>query len=407
VAGRIRLIALVVLLGGGIHLLATAAQESSGRVPATQIIRSVVRAFVVNCELASAPDGDPMGVPIAETCQAIGSGSGTIIRQDGLILTNAHVALNATTGSPNWLLIGLTTDPRELPTAGFFARAVIYDAAVDLAVVEPAYALDGRPVEEGDVNLLPLPMAQNERSVQLEQPLRLIGYPGVGGSTVTIDPAVVSGFGFDDNVPELAGSAWIKTDPAGGSGISGGSTVDDDGVLVGVPTAGGLAEIRCLDLDGDGDTEPATECAATAGESGFSRPIPEAFSLLLLKAEQNGQIDGSGGTATKGDGVVITGRIVSADTGDPVPGAYVLVFHPGVTVEQAIDEQDPANTYAWDQTDNRGDYILNNPIVRNQGYGVLVYADGYAPISGDDIVLATDADPATKDVGVWELPSAQ
>jgi hypothetical protein len=78
-----------------------------------------------------------------------------------------------------------------------------------------------------------------------------------------------------------------------------------------------------------------------------------------------------------------------------------------VTVKQAIDEQDPANTYAYGQTDGRGRYILNNPVARNQRYGVLVYAPGYQSIGGDDMVLATDGDPSTKDIGTWELASAE
>src|SRR5262249_26863245 len=157
---RNRLIVLFVLLAGLVQLLTVGALGASNRVPASQIIRSTVRAFIVSCDLQKAPDGDPMGVPIISTCQALGSGSGTIISQDGLILTNAHVALNPETGQPWWLLIGITVDARELPSAAFFSHAIVYDANVDLAVVKPFYAMDGSPIREGDVNLLPLPMAQ-------------------------------------------------------------------------------------------------------------------------------------------------------------------------------------------------------------------------------------------------------
>jgi hypothetical protein len=38
---------------------------------------------------------------------------------------------------------------------------------------------------------------------------------------------------------------------------------------------------------------------------------------------------------------------------------------------------------------------------------VVVYAQGYGAIGGDDVVLATDTDPATKDIGTLELPAAQ
>jgi S1-C subfamily serine protease len=407
---RLAVLSLPFLLCGIVQVMSTGAQDSTGRVPATQIIRSTVRALILICDIWEAPDGDPMGIPIYDTCQSYTSGSGTIISQQGLILTNAHVALNYQTGQPQWLLIGLTTDPRELPTFTFFARAIVYDAALDLAVVAPTYTLDGRAIEEGDVNLLPLPMARNEQAVELEQPIRLIGYPIVGGITVTIDNAVVSGFSPDPNVPELAGSAWIKTNPAGGPGISGGTAVNDDGILIGVPSAVGGAEIRCYDANGDGQNDPATECVATGGETGYTRPIPEAYDLLRKKARQSGQLNSGGDDDESNptdEGVTITGRIVSADTGDPIEGAYVLVFQPGVTVQEAIDENDPDNTYAYGQTNSRGRYILNNPVARNQGYGVLVYAPDYQPILGDDIVLATDGDPSTKDVGTWELPSAE
>jgi hypothetical protein len=418
VAVRNRFIVLCVLLSGLVEVVSVGAQDAPNRIPASQIIRSTVRAFVVTCDTRQAPDGDPLGVPIFDTCQALGSGSGTIISQDGLILTNAHVALNEETGEPRWLLIALTTDARELPTAAFFSHAVIYDAKVDLAVVKPFYAMDGNPIQEGDVNLLPLQMAKNDQAVQLEQPVRLIGYPGVGGNSVTVDPAVVSGFGADENVPELGGSAWFKTDPAGGAGISGGSAVDDNGILVGVPSAAGAAEIRCVDANGDGQNDPATECTAMPGESGFSRPIPEAYGLLLTKAEESGQLDGSGNSNPQptpetdtpeppNDGVVITGRVVSADTGDPIEGAFVLVFQPGVNVKEALDRQDPADVYAYGQSDSRGEFILNIPVVRNQGYGVVVYAPGYSTIGGDDVVLATDADPATKNIGDLELAATQ
>lgn len=420
-SARIKLLVLALLICGGFQLTTASAQDTSGRVPASQIIRSSIRAFLVNCTLADAPDGDPMGIPILSTCQGIGSGSGTIISQDGLILTNAHVAINEETGEPNWLLIGLTNDPRELPTAAFFARAIIYDRGVDLAVVKPTYSLSGDPIEEGDVNLLPLPMAQNDRAVELEQPVRLIGYPGVGGSTVTVDPAIVSGFGPDEAVPELAGSAWIKTDPSGGPGISGGSAVNDDGILIGVPSAGGLAEIRCVDANQDGQNDPATECAATAGETGYARPIPEAYNLLLDKARQSGQLDGSGNdvtpTPTTGgegdnptppdDGVVITGRVVSADTGDPIERAYVYVFQPGITVQEAIDRQNADDIYAYAQTDGRGTFILNQPVARGQQYSLIVQASGYNSIGGDNIVLAESTDPATKDIGNLELAAAE
>jgi hypothetical protein len=371
------------------------AQDSEDRLPASQIILSTIRAFIVICDTDDAPNGDPAGIPKYDTCQAMGTGSGTIIKQDGTILTNAHVAINPETGEPNWLLIGITTDARELPSAAFFARAAIWDNNIDLAIVKPMYTVDGREIGEGDVSLPPLPMAKNDKSVELEQSIRMIGYPGVGGSTITIDPAVVSGFGFDDRVPELAGSAWIKTSQSGGAGISGGTAVNDDGLLIGVPSAGGLAEIRCYDANGDGQNDPASECASTAGETGMSRPIPEAYNLLLEKA--------GGGDQPTDEGVTIMGRIISADTGDPIDGAAIIVYKPGVKVAEAVKRADENDVYTYAYADGRGNFILPQTVERGQGYGVVLFATGYQAVGRDNYVLASDDDPGTKDLGTFKL----
>jgi hypothetical protein len=145
--------------------------------------------------------------------------------------------------------------------------------------------------------------------------------------------------------------------------------------------------------------------------------MPEGYNLLLEKAKQAGQLDNSGDdpAPTPGpdtpeppnEGVILTGRVVSADTGDPIEGAFVLVFRLGITIKEANDRQDPADIYSFGQTDSRGEFILNNPVARNQAYSLVAYANGYATMGADDLVLATDADPATKDIGIVELPVAQ
>ncbi|MFO7630973.1 MAG: trypsin-like peptidase domain-containing protein, partial [Caldilinea sp.] len=65
--------------------------------------------------------------------------------------------------------------------------------------------------------------------------LAVIGYPGLGGATVTYTEGVVSGFLDEDSDGEFE---WIKTDTQVNPGNSGGLAIDGAGNFIGVPTAG-------------------------------------------------------------------------------------------------------------------------------------------------------------------------
>ena len=51
--------------------------------------------------------------------------------------------------------------------------------------------------------------------------------------------------------------------------------------------------------------------------------------------------------------------------------------------------------------------ILEDPVDRGQAYAVAVVADGFKPVGGDEIVLATEDDPATVDMGTIKLATKQ
>ena len=66
-------------------------------------------------------------------------------------------------------------------------------------------------------------------------PLAVIGFPGLGGSTVTFTDGVVAGFLDED---EDGVYEWIKTDTEMNPGNSGGLAIDQQGAFIGVPSAG-------------------------------------------------------------------------------------------------------------------------------------------------------------------------
>src|SRR4051812_28136030 len=252
-------------------------------------------------------------------CPMMWSGSGTVINPSGMILTNAHVALDSKQREPVWLLVMRTVDAKSLPQPAFFARAVLYspawgargfdDTLLDLAVIVPTLNLDGTPIQPGEVTMRPLPMA-DDGAVGIGDGLRNFGYPGIGGDLITMTEGTVSGFEPDESVKELGNAGWIKTDATLGGGISGGTSINEDGLFIGVPTEAGQLETRPLCTDEQGNQ---IEC--NIGQINHVRPLPSAFEVLTDIGKGDGLPDGvtpvtqaptSEQPETPTDGVTIT-----------------------------------------------------------------------------------------------------
>jgi V8-like Glu-specific endopeptidase len=405
------LLALTVLLPGfgrdheGAHAQETeqegATTLSFNELDFKELITSTV--LLVACDNVRPSSGSIDLATFERTGNSCWHGSGTVIDPGGIILTNAHVALDSTQDEPLWILVQRTVDARSLPQPAYFARAVLYspawgarrsfgDAQLDLAIIVPALTLDGSPIQAGDVAMRPLPMTE-AGTVDIGDELRNIGYPGIGGALITITQGSVSGFEPDDAVQQLGNAAWIKTDATLGGGISGGTTINENGLLIGVPTELGDTEVRtsCLDQD-TGDYIPCP-----IGQINHIRPIPEGFHLLSDIGLGDGMPEmAAPNTNTPGpsepppvapDAVTVTGSVVSADTGQPVAGAWFIVLQPGVPVADYLNgQQDVVYTFATSGAD--GGFQLKKPVTRGEAYGVAVIARGYDNMSEDGRVLA-------------------
>ena len=156
-----------------------------------------------------------------ESSSGSGVGSGSIIREDGYILTNNHVISAAATEG----VITVLFSNGESAAASLVGRAPKADIAVlkvDANSKLPAIAI-------GDSG-----------SVVVGQPVVALGAPLGLASTVTT--GIVSALGRDVTVPSdddrlalLAGA--IQTDAAINPGNSGGALVDCTGAQIGVNTA--------------------------------------------------------------------------------------------------------------------------------------------------------------------------
>jgi S1-C subfamily serine protease len=214
--------------------------STSSNDSATLLIRSTVQIVV--------SDG-------ASVCW---SGSGTFIGDGTRVLTNAHVAVGESGASPscNQIQIGITTKASAEPSEFFAATVESVDRDHDLAVLE----IEG--VKAGQYPVLKV----RSEELSIDEPIRVIGYPGLGGNTITLTNGVISG--FDDRFD----GQYYKVSASISGGNSGGPMVDKDGRLVGIATAVVLAVIDC-----------SPDCTSEGSNLGLVRPISFALSLIEKK----------------------------------------------------------------------------------------------------------------------------
>lgn len=212
-------------------------------------------------------------------------GSGTFIDASGLILTNAHVVDERDDEYVD-LAVAITASTDLPPTLSFLAEIVAIDYELDLAVIAIVSNLDGEAVDDR----FPIVPIGDSDGLEIGDDLRIIGYPAIGGETITLTEGATSGF-----LPEtgIEGRAWIKTDAAVLAGSSGGLALHD-GLLVGLPSiVGAGAEsdevIDCdliFDTNGDELIDEGDTCLPTGGFLNGLRPINLA--LPLIEAAQSG-----------------------------------------------------------------------------------------------------------------------
>jgi serine protease Do len=216
--------------------------------------------------------------------QPIWTGSGTILSPDGFILTNAHVVSDPDPAyQPDALGVAITVRSDELPNLRYLAEIRALDQQLDLAVIQIVSDLDGRPIDAEQLNLSYVSLGDSD-VLDLGDLIQILGYPGIGGETITFTEGVVSGFTRERGVE---GRAWVKTDATIAGGNSGGLAADAVGQIVGVPTQVGyggaerFADCRYLaDTNGDGVVNQNDNCIPVGGFINSLRPVKLARPLV-------------------------------------------------------------------------------------------------------------------------------
>ena len=222
------------------------------------------------------------------------TGSGTIIDPQGIILTNCHVANPRAMGMPappaDRLAVAITERSDDPPVLTYFAEIVAQEPKLDLAVLRIISDIDGKKLKR--LKLPHVPLGDSD-DLELGDIMSIFGYPGIGGETVTLTSGSVSGFTKQRGV--RARRAWIKTDATIAGGNSGGTAVDHDGKMIGIPTQAAAGEgimpvdaRPVVDTNRDGRIDHRDTPMAIGGFINGLRPVNLAKPLL----EQAGMATG-------------------------------------------------------------------------------------------------------------------
>jgi hypothetical protein len=138
-------------------------------------------------------------------------------------------------------------DEPAVPT--YRATVISADGYLDAAVIRIDRDIDGRQVAPSSLDLPTVPIGSSD-ALRVGEPVTVVGFPGIGGNTISLSSGRTSGFLGDDRIGPRA---WIKTDAVISGGNSGGLAANEAGELVGVPTrapsdAGGYSLIRPIAL---------------------------------------------------------------------------------------------------------------------------------------------------------------
>ncbi|MEK7528611.1 MAG: trypsin-like peptidase domain-containing protein [Patescibacteria group bacterium] len=185
-------------------------------------INSVVKIVAVNYT-------DPENI---NTWAEIQTGSGVVIdAEKKYIITNAHVVIEGdrTSSIFSTHLICTIQSAADSADCGYTAELLYADLETDIALLRVNGNPPGKPQATFNKPAINL---DTMRTPEIGEQITIIGFPFLGGDTITISQGVAGGFLTGDNDEILA----IKTDSNLISGVSGGLALDENGNMIGIPS---------------------------------------------------------------------------------------------------------------------------------------------------------------------------
>jgi len=175
---------------------------------------------VVKIKVYLAPDKDNLSW--------YASGSGIMIDQSGIILTNYHVVTLEDEFDEGEYDTGfrvcLPDSIDQAPDCNYVAKLIAKDKDHDLALLK-LETVPGLSTKTSGFKYLNLAATDN---TAVNDTAIVMGYPSIGGETITITKGIISG------KEEKNGDKWLKTDALSSFGSSGGAAMDATGNIIGL-----------------------------------------------------------------------------------------------------------------------------------------------------------------------------
>ena len=215
-----------------------------------------------------------VSIVVYENGTPCASGSGSIVG-DGLhVLTNDHVISSDEDCTVDEIRVRTVSNSGEIPSDSYVGKVEAHNQNIDLAILSLTPMGSTSPV------LRPLQLATGDT---VGQDLIVVGFPAVGGDSVTVSKGIISGFVTQEGVQ------WIKTDAALSGGNSGGAALDSKNRLIGIPTMysqnsdGSFTDCRHgADTNGDGTVDEQDTCVGIGGT--FTLMATSATAIQFAKS---------------------------------------------------------------------------------------------------------------------------
>lgn len=151
--------------------------------------------------------------------------SGTIISKDGLVLTNHHVVTDENEESYEAFAICIVEDEEEQPYCTHTASLIAKNESLDIALLK----INDKDIFGDKISKFDH-LDYKGKKIGMDEEVNVIGFPGIGGKTLTSTQGQISGY------EEKEGTKFLKIDAKIDQGNSGGTVKNSRGKFVGVPS---------------------------------------------------------------------------------------------------------------------------------------------------------------------------
>lgn len=199
----------------------------------SQALTTAPTAQAASSELTKAALSTVLILALDRNDDVLSRGSGALIAENGLVLTNYHViAENRRRDGRVMILVPNQPTPSQLEDFTPYLGLILSERSnpdADLALVQIDQTFDAEPLP-ADTTFPALTLGDST-GLSVDEEIHILGYPRIGGGATLITiPGQIIGMNEENGLP------WLLTNATIASGNSGGVVLNQAGELVAIPT---------------------------------------------------------------------------------------------------------------------------------------------------------------------------